>query len=75
MFLEKNYDTRQSEKLNVNCYNVNLNSETLRDVLMDAATFMWKAGKQKAAEITINVVDNEEVDRLGLVMFFTLRVC
>jgi hypothetical protein len=29
---------------------------------MDAMTFMWKAGKQKAAETTINVIDNKEVD-------------
>jgi hypothetical protein len=34
----------------------------LRDVLMDAVTFRWKAGKQKAMETAINIVDEEEVD-------------
>jgi hypothetical protein len=42
--------------------NLNLNFETLRDMLMNAATFMWKAGKQNAGETTMNVVDDEEVE-------------
>jgi hypothetical protein len=41
---------------------INLNSGILRDVLMDAVIFRWKAGKQKAVETAINIVDNEEVD-------------
>jgi hypothetical protein len=35
---------------------------TLRDVLINAVTFVWKAGKWNAAETSINVVDDEEVE-------------